>query len=118
MSKQSVTDIIVRESGRFLPSEIFKRVYGQSPWLSHSCALDEEWSGGRVRWRCQFHGQVGPWLAAHLPNQHTSILLAEQFAVHQVLCRLQGKEMGQEGLVTKGTYPAALSGTMRVITQP
>lgn len=34
MACNGVTDILVRETGRFLPGEIFARVYGKSIWMS------------------------------------------------------------------------------------
>lgn len=33
MSCESVTDIVVRETGRFLPNTIYGRVFGRSPWM-------------------------------------------------------------------------------------
>lgn len=34
MACDGITDILVRETGRFLPGEIFNRVYGKSIWMS------------------------------------------------------------------------------------
>lgn len=34
MACDGITDILVRETGRFLPGEIFSRIYGKSPWLT------------------------------------------------------------------------------------
>ena len=34
MACNGITDIVVRETGRFLPGEIFSRVYGKSIWMS------------------------------------------------------------------------------------
>ena len=34
MSCPGITDIVVRETGRFLPGEIFRRSFGVSPWMS------------------------------------------------------------------------------------
>lgn len=34
MSCDGITDIVVRETGRFMPGEIFKRTYGKSIWMS------------------------------------------------------------------------------------
>lgn len=34
MSCAGITDIVVRETGRFMPGEIFRRTYGKSPWMT------------------------------------------------------------------------------------
>lgn len=34
MACSGITDIVVRETGRFMPGEIFKRSYGKSPWMT------------------------------------------------------------------------------------
>jgi hypothetical protein len=34
MACDGITDILVRETGRFMPGEIFQRVYGKSIWMS------------------------------------------------------------------------------------
>lgn len=34
MACSGITDIVVRETGRFLPGEIFRRTYGKSIWMS------------------------------------------------------------------------------------
>jgi hypothetical protein len=34
MACSGITDIVVRETGRFMPGEIFRRTFGKSIWMS------------------------------------------------------------------------------------